>query len=477
MVDPAARATARIRSSSRTGSPWGPAGMAGDAVRGFLDGDILQVLVYDRVLDEAERTRGRGLPRRPTTAGRPRSSAPAGRWSASRWSPSGTRPRCRCWCRASPRGSCPSTCRTSTTSSIGRTASWSPWPTTGISTSSPTARGRASKTTVERFWENKGGLNAPIGMALTPPGYHLGEGVFVACKGKISLIADVDRDGKADKEIVVATGWKELPHGVDALGVAVDEAGHVYFGLGVTNFTNPYLVDASGEAAYDLKGEHGTIQKVSPDFRKREIIATGIRFPVGAGVQPPRRPLRDRPGGGDLAPQREPVRRAAAHPAGEALRVPAAAPEAPPLGDRRAQRVRLRPAASVDLRPQLQRAGQRRPDLRPGLVGGGCAGHRLLAGQALPDEAGEDRGRLRRAEARPRRPEHAPRRRLRLAAGRPRRRGPQRPAGLGERAEGEGQALQDHATPTATPPSRCSRGPRGRRRPASRSTARSTWRD
>ena len=117
-------------------------------------------------------------------------------------------------------------------------------------------------------------------MALTPAGYHAGSGVFVASKGKISLIVDVDRDGKADKEIIVASGWKELPHGVDALGVALDATGNVYFGLGTTDFTNAYQVDAAGKAAYNLKDEHGTIQKVSPDFRQREIIATGIRFPV-----------------------------------------------------------------------------------------------------------------------------------------------------------------------------------------------------
>ncbi len=104
--------------------------------------------------------------------------------------------------------------------------------------------------------------------------------MFVASKGKLSLIVDVDRDGKADREIVVASGWKELPHGVDALGVALDQAGNVYFGLGTTDFTNAYRVDAAGRAAYDLKDEHGTIQKVSPDLKKREIIATGIRFPV-----------------------------------------------------------------------------------------------------------------------------------------------------------------------------------------------------
>src|SRR5262249_21624270 len=34
--------------------------------------------------------------------------------------------------------------------------------------------------TVARFWENKGGIVSPIGMALTPPGYRHGDGVFVA---------------------------------------------------------------------------------------------------------------------------------------------------------------------------------------------------------------------------------------------------------------------------------------------------------
>src|SRR5262249_26914042 len=31
----------------------------------------------------------------------------------------------------------------------------------------------------------------------------------------------------------------------------------------------------------DLKSERGTILKVAPDFGKREIVCTGIRFPVG----------------------------------------------------------------------------------------------------------------------------------------------------------------------------------------------------
>jgi putative heme-binding domain-containing protein len=134
----------------------------------------------------------------------------------------------------------------------------------------------------EQFWENNGRLRSPIGMDLTPPGYKHGDGLFVASKGKCSLIVDTDGDGKADKEIVVAEGWKELPHNVDALGVTFDKRdGSVYFGLGTTDFTNAYLVGPDGKARYSLTSERGTILRVSPDFKSREIVATGIRFPVG----------------------------------------------------------------------------------------------------------------------------------------------------------------------------------------------------
>jgi putative heme-binding domain-containing protein len=133
----------------------------------------------------------------------------------------------------------------------------------------------------ELFWEAKGNLVAPIGMALTPPGYKHGRGVFVAAKGKVSLIVDTDGDDKADKETIVASGWPGTFHQVDALGVALAPDGSIYFGLGTSNFANPFLTDKVGKSGYDVKGERGTILRVSPDFSKREIICTGIRFPVG----------------------------------------------------------------------------------------------------------------------------------------------------------------------------------------------------
>lgn len=132
----------------------------------------------------------------------------------------------------------------------------------------------------ELFWESKGRLRGPIGMALTPPGYKHGNGVFVSSKGKVSLIVDTDGDDKADKEIIVAQGWKEIPQAVDALGVTLDRDGNLYFALGAADFSNAYMIDRDGQGHYDLKSERGTVQKVAPDFSKRETICTGVRFPV-----------------------------------------------------------------------------------------------------------------------------------------------------------------------------------------------------
>src|SRR5262249_43196376 len=132
----------------------------------------------------------------------------------------------------------------------------------------------------EKIWDNKGRLRSPIGMALTPPKFAHGQGVLVASKGKVSLLLYGKGTDKLEREVVVASGWKELPHNVDALGVAVGKDGQVYFGLGTADYTNPYLLK-EGKAHYDPKGERGAILEVSPDFKKRKVFAGGIRFPVG----------------------------------------------------------------------------------------------------------------------------------------------------------------------------------------------------
>ena len=137
------------------------------------------------------------------------------------------------------------------------------------------------------WWDNSAGsLRSPIGMALTPKDYSHGKGLFVACKGKLALLTDTDGDDKLDKETIVASGWQELPHGVDALGVAVAKDGSVFFGLGCTDFTNAYQVDKEGKPHYSLANERGTIVRVAPDLKSREIWCTGIRFPVGMAINP-----------------------------------------------------------------------------------------------------------------------------------------------------------------------------------------------
>ncbi len=117
-------------------------------------------------------------------------------------------------------------------------------------------------------------------MALTPPGDRHGSGLYIASKGRCSVIVDTDGDDVADREVEVAEGWKAITHAIDALGVAVAKDGSVYFGIGCEDFTNAYLLDKTGKAHYDLKGDRGTIQRVSPDFQTRETVATGVRFPV-----------------------------------------------------------------------------------------------------------------------------------------------------------------------------------------------------
>jgi len=136
------------------------------------------------------------------------------------------------------------------------------------------------------FFEGRGKLLGPIGMDLLPSKPGEGMRVVVAAKGKCLLVEDTDNDDVADREREIANGWRELPHGVDALGVAVDRRdGSVYFGLGCQNYTDAYGT-AKDAIPYSIESERGTILRIAPDFSSREIVATGIRFPVALRFHP-----------------------------------------------------------------------------------------------------------------------------------------------------------------------------------------------
>jgi len=140
------------------------------------------------------------------------------------------------------------------------------------------------------FWQSED-LKVITGMALTPPGYARGEGVFVATRARIMLILDTNADGRGDQIVTVAEGWPaplNAPSGVsDSLGVAIAPDGRVFFGIGTSDYTNPYLLDErTGRPAYRVEGERGTIQEVSPDFSTRRTFATGIRFSYGLMFSP-----------------------------------------------------------------------------------------------------------------------------------------------------------------------------------------------
>lgn len=124
------------------------------------------------------------------------------------------------------------------------------------------------------YWDREG-LISPVALVWGPDRI-----LYVASHQKISRLVDTNGDGRADQEEVVAAGWPKIPSGsglVDAMGLAFDGEGRLYFGLGCADFTNPYLL-RDGIPGYQTDSELGAILRLSPDGQSREIFATGFRF-------------------------------------------------------------------------------------------------------------------------------------------------------------------------------------------------------
>lgn len=127
------------------------------------------------------------------------------------------------------------------------------------------------------FNNDRGEIPPSIGMAWGPGGLYL------ASRGRIIHLRDRG-DGTSELQTVTG-GW--LPptaaagSNLDAIGLAVDPAGNIYFGLGCDAWNGAYRVNkTTGIAAYNQFSERGTIIRLSPDWKRRDIISTGLRFPV-----------------------------------------------------------------------------------------------------------------------------------------------------------------------------------------------------
>ena len=151
------------------------------------------------------------------------------------------------------------------------------------------SNGDGLEDTASKFFDSKARLRGPIGMAVIPEGHALlksgkSQGVVVPSKGKVSAILDQDGDGVAEEERIIASGWKEIVQSVDGIGIAFDKEGAIYFGLGTTDYSNGYLIDKDGKSHYDLAADNGTIQRIEPDLSRRSTVCTGVRFTVGMAV-------------------------------------------------------------------------------------------------------------------------------------------------------------------------------------------------
>ncbi len=132
------------------------------------------------------------------------------------------------------------------------------------------------------YWSKPGDLLTPVGILANK------DGVYVAVRGKIALLKDTNGDGKADQSKAVVSGWAKEQYNRDtrndASGIMIDKDGNLYFSLGCMSYNKAWLLDKNGKSRYDPTSERGTILKVSPDRKKREILATGLRFVIGLDI-------------------------------------------------------------------------------------------------------------------------------------------------------------------------------------------------
>jgi len=113
-----------------------------------------------------------------------------------------------------------------------------------------------------------------MGLALGPDGF-----VYVATRAALFKLRDTDGDGVADQRIDLAHLETEgnYPHN-GLSGLAFDDAGHVFVGVG-ENLGKPYTLVGSDGKTYDFRGEGGNVYRFDLEGKNLTHFAGGFWNP------------------------------------------------------------------------------------------------------------------------------------------------------------------------------------------------------
>lgn len=104
--------------------------------------------------------------------------------------------------------------------------------------------------------------------------------IYVNGRDQITQLIDLNGDGETDhfkvfnRDVIISSNFHEF-----AFELQTDKAGNFYF-------SKASPVKGGGRGFDEILPNHGTIVKISPDGKKSEIIATGLRAPGGLGIGP-----------------------------------------------------------------------------------------------------------------------------------------------------------------------------------------------
>ena len=104
--------------------------------------------------------------------------------------------------------------------------------------------------------------------------------IYVNGRDQITKLIDLNGDGETDyfkvfnRDVIISPNFHEF-----AFDLQTDKEGNFYFSKG-----SP--VKAGGRGFDPILPHHGIVAKISPDGKKFEVVATGLRAPGGVGVGP-----------------------------------------------------------------------------------------------------------------------------------------------------------------------------------------------